>query len=643
MQGTQNSQRTIWIGTICLLIAAWLRLAAFDQTPIGADQSSILAAAANIAAFRDLPLVGIKSSVGVMQTAVTPYLAALPLFIVHKVVAIKWFFSILDILALALLYRAMYRTFGPIPAVISSLLYATNPWVVEFNRWIWYQTLIPTFATTTFASFLLLLNSKKRSTSCAYLNLALSSAMLMGMVHLAAVPWSAVLFVMGAFWAWRKKIWAGFWLGILLSFLIACPYLIFLYKSDFADIVILLSGAGEARSTGWNLAAYRLSRELLSGEQELTTVRSPIWENAVIQIPILYRVVPVFLFIAIAWSVLYLLRSTANRAALLMTLLWTVLSPSIFMRAQYHLQHFYLLFIFPAPLVLIGAWAGSNDFCSSGLTKVWRGLRLLALGMLIAFSLWWTHLWSVRIDLKHKNVITTVSAALMDQAVDTISEYLAADAQRQIIVLTEFDSGGLSPFDWMRNFIHSDRVRVVPVDQGFVIPDYPTCYMLGPQASESYLLPVMSQVLLDVKMSVPATPPWTFYCMTSRGQLPSSLSDWENGLSLLSARVIGDFDPGNDLRLEYVWHYRALYSQEYHFFNHLLSDEENILIAQVDGEGVPTRYWRDDDVLITYFVLPLPATLPSRVSLRTGVYTWPQLERIYTITGDDGYEVQNWQ
>ncbi|MCJ7548152.1 MAG: hypothetical protein MUQ30_00535, partial [Anaerolineae bacterium] len=145
-----------WAIIAILLVAAVLRLGAFQEALIGADQASILAAAADIADLRDLPGVGIKSSVGVMQTATVAYLAAIPLLIVRRVIAVKWFFSVLDILAIAYLARAVRRTLGTRAALIAALLYATNPWVVEFNRWIWYQTLIPTFATFTFAALLLM-------------------------------------------------------------------------------------------------------------------------------------------------------------------------------------------------------------------------------------------------------------------------------------------------------------------------------------------------------------------------------------------------------------------------------------------------------------------------------------------------------
>ena len=80
-----------------LLLAAILRLAAFAEALVGADQSSILSAAAEIATRRDRPGVGIKSSIGVMQTAVTPYSTAIPLIFVPRVIAVKGFFSVLDL------------------------------------------------------------------------------------------------------------------------------------------------------------------------------------------------------------------------------------------------------------------------------------------------------------------------------------------------------------------------------------------------------------------------------------------------------------------------------------------------------------------------------------------------------------------
>ena len=200
---------------------------------MGSDQASILAAAADIAALRRFPGVGIKSSIGVMQTAVTPYIAALPLFIVPKVIAVKWFFSVLDWLAVACLYRAVKKRWGWHAGWAAASLYAANPWVVEFVRWIWYQSLISTFATFAFCSFLLLLPGQRSSHANLVLAAGLLSATLMGMVHLAGIPWTLLLFVLGFVLARRRRLWRGLIAGWGLSFLVVLPYLIYQVTNPF--------------------------------------------------------------------------------------------------------------------------------------------------------------------------------------------------------------------------------------------------------------------------------------------------------------------------------------------------------------------------------------------------------------------------
>ncbi|MGC9400070.1 MAG: hypothetical protein ACP5HM_13160 [Anaerolineae bacterium] len=166
---------------VVLLLAAALRLGGFQETLVGGDQSTILEAAADLVALRGFPLIGMKSSTGVMQTATSIYLSALALALVHKVAAIKWFFSILDLLALAYLYRTVDRVYGHRAALIASLLYASNPWIVEYNRWIWYQTLLPTFSTVAFAALLALLTASRPAQGT--LTLAVVAATLLGTVH----------------------------------------------------------------------------------------------------------------------------------------------------------------------------------------------------------------------------------------------------------------------------------------------------------------------------------------------------------------------------------------------------------------------------------------------------------------------------
>jgi len=684
----------LWSGVCILLLGAVLRLAAFDESIIRGDQSSILGAAIHIAHFRALPLVGIKSSVGVMQTAITPYLAAVPLLLVERAIAVQWFFAVLDLLALAWLHRAMRRAFGPRAALVAALLYASNPWVVRYIRTIWYQTLIPTFAAISFACLLWLLSQARgeRPTYPAKHNgimaLALLSTALMAQVHLAALPWAGLLALLSLLLAQRYRLWRGFVLGAALSALSALPYLIFLLQTDFGDIRFMLA-AGSGNSGGWNTAALRLTSELISGAMVLATGRGEYWERAVIEWRFAYAIMPICLLLAGVWAVWGVARDRSRRWLWGLMLGWTLLVPAFFLRSGVHLQHFYLLTIFPAPLALVGAWVeenltqrrqdakgksvtqrrrgaeaqrrfdknltqGRKDARAQGfLCFSWRSLRLgvshlnkalarVAVAMLLLLALWWSYLWIARIRLEARGLMSRPTRAwLLDHTAEVAADYLAQDSTAQLLILTEFDTH-LSAFDWLRAYVNDDRVRVIRAGQGFVIPDAPTCYLLGPGASEENLSLVRQQATFRADMTIPAKPTWPVACIPAPGALPAPLASWQNGLSLLEAEIQGDFAAGSTLHITYTWRYQEVAPQEYHFFTHLL--QNGSLVAQVDGEGVPSWYWRDGDVLITRFALLLPQDLlAGTYRLRVGAYGWPDLQRVLLRNGEDGYEVREWE
>jgi hypothetical protein len=321
-----------------------------------------------------------------------------------------------------------------------------------------------------------------------------------------------------------------------------------------------------------------------------------------------------------------------------------LLAPTIFVLSDIHLQHFYLLFVFPAPFVLIGAgieaWLGPR----AGPPRLnWRRAgALIAVTALTLLSAWWTHLWLVRIGYEQQGQLRAPTRAwLMDATVDTIGEYLEAHPDGEVIILTHFNAGGLSPFDWIRNFLNTDHVRVVPNKGGLIIPSAETCYMLADRADPQRLAPLGDRAVPQPGMTIPASPPWTFTCVGRRTEMPPDQATWENGLSLLSAEIDGEFAAGGQLELTLTWHYTATTREEYHLFNHLMRNGE--LMAQVDGEGIPNRYWRDDDILMTYFTLQLPAELPSGdYVLRVGSYTWPKIVRTMLTDGGDAYDIGRW-
>lgn len=634
----------IWTGGLIVLLAALLRLAGFEESPIGGDQSFILTAAFDVASLRGLPLVGIKSSVGIPQTAVTSYLAAVPLVVVPRVVAVRWFFAAVDLVAIAWLHRAVRRGSGPVAATIAAAMYAANPWVVEFVRWIWYQTLVPAFATIAFSSLLLMATPGIRKRNL-YPATALLGATLMGTVHLAALPWAGVLFVITALLSWRGtrgrriNLGPGFLLGAGGSALLLLPYLTFLVRTSFADFISLLQG-GVRR--GWNPMALRLSSELLTGKEVLSTPRSPLWGESVIWIPYAYHLVIALLTLAVLWTGWRILRRSVDWPALAFSLGWTVLTPLPFLLSPgVHLQHFYLLTIFPAPFALVGAWVQGCLSSGKGVARIaGKMVGIPALASLLLLVTWWAGIWGVRIRLEQEGRLgASTRAWLMDKAAEQVQHYLAENPACQVIILSYFDGDG-SPFEWIRSFVQSDRVRAVQTGQGLIIPASCACYMLGPSASDRDLAPIADRATEQPFMSIPARPPWRFACVPPGSDTAPPIAEWRNGLSLLRSEI-EEPQPGRQVHVTYTWHYREVSPRAYHFFTHLLRD--GTLVTQSDGPGIPSRYWRDNDILVTRFVLNMPERLDAgEYQMLVGIYGWPDLERVLLADGSDTFMLGRW-
>ena len=437
--------------------------------------------------------------------------------------------------------------------------------------------------------------------------------------------------------AWRRRMWRAYLLGLTLSGLIGLPYLIHLVQSSFSDLAFILTAGSD--SSAANTAAYRLAEELVTGSMIVANASGDLWDRSVIEWPSARLILDAILAGGLVWALIKMVTKPHRRPQLLLMVSWIVVVPALFLRSDVHLQHFYLMSIFPAPFVLIGAWV--EDFTRPRRQPV-RSVLLptigrLVTGLMVLIAFWWSSLWMVRIGLEAKGELQRDTRGwLMDRAADAVSAYLQEEPEGQIIVLDRF-GGETSSFEWLRGYTRSSNVRIVPVGRGFVVPSGPTCYLLGPNVSLDTLWPVAEDFAERPDLRIPANPPWPFYCGLPRTDSRAVRARWDNGLSLLATDVSGELTPGGQLQITHTWQYRAIDPGPYHFFNHLLL--EGKLISQVDGGSVPHWHWRDGDILLTYFALPLPTDLePGDYVLRVGMYTWPALDRILLTTGEDGYD-----
>jgi len=627
-------------GLLLLFLASLLRLGGFEEAFLAWDQSYLISDAIETARLHP-PLAGIKSSVGVYQTAVISYLAALPWILVPRVIAIKWFFSVLDLIAVAVLYRAVRGVFGYRAAVFSTLLYVTNPWVVEFVRWIWYQALTTTWATLAF-SFLLMVVSRKQRKGL-YLALGLVSATFMGTVHIAGLPWAGVLFLVGLLIAWRTRTWVGWGVGAVGCFLIMFPYILFILREVPGDLSCALKMG--AQGSGWNLAAFPLTLELVSGRGVSSMPDSLVWINALIRISGALGGMDFVLGVALVGCLCILAFCKDYRPALLFTLGWTLVAPLIYLRSSVYLVGFYLLYTLPAPFVLIGAYISlTRCFPHRALRGIGAAAGGLMAGLVLITTLAWAQAWSTRIRLEQEwRMGPSTRAWLLDQTAARIGKYLNQHPDCEVVIVSSFVGDG-SAFDWIRSALRTDRVRIVQAGNGLIVSPKCTCYLLGPDSTEADLSPLNDRLVEEPQMSIPVPnhSPWRFSCLRERGDLPAPLAEWENGLSLLGIRVHGEWVANGQITVEYTWHYREVAPGQYHFFNHLFYGED-ILVAQMDGPGVPPHYWRDDDVLVTRFRLQLPNVLePGLYRLVMGVYRWPDFQRITFGGGQDIYAAYQW-
>lgn len=96
---------------------------------------------------------------------------------------------------------------------------------------------------------------------------------------------------------------------------------------------------------------------------------------------------------------------------------------------------------------------------------------------------------------------------------------------------------------------------------------------------------------------------------------------------------------GDQLIVRLEWQAVAEPSVDYTAFVHLV-DENDQLLAQSDvqlgGTRYPTRVWRIGDVLTSEHVLFIPQDASNTLTLYTGLYSFPSLERLNVPSSDDG-------
>jgi hypothetical protein len=644
---------------VCLLVAAgYVRLCRLEYSYIGGDQSILLGIAARFVHRGEIPLAANKSSAGIMNPPLVEYLLAIPLFLRTGILGAVWFTALLNLAAVVACYGFVAHLFGRRAGFIAALLFAANPWAVYYSRLIWNPTHIPLFSTLLLGSLLVYFAGSRRGGWLVFAFVSLAAIIQLHLASLVLLLLIGLILVLLHRAVAIKPLLVGAGAFVLTFF----PFLLFLQGTGFTDLEATLQALQGGEAVHFNLAAALLTRDLATGNGIFSAVMhsGSRWQDAVWPWFGLMRVESWLLVLGGLYAFVHLVRArrsfagdrTPPRAvAALILLLWLVFPTVMYARHGTYLQNYYFLYLYPAPFVLMAlllddAWRTLTQIAAG--TRTYRArmmftgaaLSLPALAGLIA--VWQFQLFFVRLDLTPQYGFDGRPVYEVDHLIHTARTLLEAHPDCALMALAEGDSYETSSMGLLSPFLDPVEVRYLQTGRGLLVPRTCALYVVAGQDpwADAWLEENGAKLAQAGEQEG-----WRFYELPTSArerfaaglETVPSLGEWTNGIRLRSCQLDPQVRAGEALEVTYVWEVTAAPAHpRYHFFNHLLNKKDGTLVGQEDGPGVYSLYWRAGDLVITRFYIPVPADAASGdYVLNLGLYTWPELERVPRVDGQD--------
>ncbi len=631
-------------------LAGYLRFAHLDLAEFKLDEARGLLRATQILENDPFVTQGLPTSVGPVNSPAFLYLLTIPLLFNSEPIWVTTFIALINTIAVGGCYLLTRRWFGLGPAIVASVLFALNPWAVIFSRKIWQPASLPILAVALL--------------TCLFL------------YQRGRLPWwgAAALLV----WAIQIQMHVS---TVTLLPVVAFALLAGINRRGFRPlaigaVVFLVSFApmihGGA-SEGWG----SLPRELPSGGLDLTSleltqqlVSGPGYPSLTggahsqfLELPgqqsELRESIEIVSLILVTAGTLYTLTAPIWRRRLddwswrrMIIGLAVAAPPLIFLYHPFPLFIHYFIQIWPATFIAVGI------LLTDGLKLLThRALpqgRWIAAGAGVAVALWLLSLSITQINdhsrflgfIRHNptpgghglTVGEAGSIAEMVRSVEPVGDaYLVslsrglADALRYVL-REHHNVRGSNPAPW-RTLAVNERPTVVileasnePVTQG-VAAD------LADSLAERVAYERGSRELLiysvGYERALESCQPAEGSASTFAGQVTFA------GIGLRPT-------DGRDLIVVNCWRIDqrpADLPPQISIFNHLVDGDGNKL-SQADGLGHLPIYWRDGDLILNYYLLPIPADLPDGdYYLFTGFYRLDNGQRI--MIEHDGHQTDH--
>lgn len=639
-------ERDRWghVGVLAILALAltlrmgWPTLAEFKR-----DEAHVIRAALAIAREGDLPVEGVGSSIKVNNFPLTYYLTALPLLVWRDPVAAILFIGLINglaVLACYLLSRAyLTRAVG----LVASFLFAVNPWAVLYGRKLWPRTL-PLIALG-FIAALLATFVRRRPWALFIAFVALAALMGLQLEGFAFVPVLLVMLLL-----YRKQVaWKPLLAGVLFCAVAFAPYLIHDARHGWRNVQGLLRYGGGEPQYSWDALRYAFS---LTGSTGLEEMAGSLYREYLAGLPDLWWLnwlMAGLLAAALIYAAIVVVRGPEERRrTILLLLLWFFVPVALQTRHTAPVQRHYFILLYPVQFLLIAIMlADLLAYLQQHLAQVYK----FALATLVIVLLTWG-LWQATV-VGRMFAFMAQHPTTGGYGIPLRYTRLAAQAARRLAGNSEIVvlGVGMDPlFDEtpavFEALLFGHPHRFADGRWALLLPDSPAVFVIGPvsQQGSADLDPVLRRLegMISVRPGpVVALPDGWQYRLFSRAGVGREdalvgLTRFPNGLTFANNVVFMGYGfpervrAGETLEIWLAWWLRAEppAGADYHFFVHLV-DENGVVRSQHDGLGFPVLYWRAGDLVLSRFVVSLPADLPAgRYPLWSGLYTYPDVVNV---------------
>lgn len=384
---TLNPPRRTMLAALILLTLAALaaRLYALDTVRFNIDHAYPIWQGMRTLDYQQWPLVGQATSVLFANPALTGYLYLPPLMLWRSPLGVYALVIALNALAVPFTFqagRALLRRDAP--ALIAAALVAFNPWIIEYSRTTWVQSLMPFFVTL-IAALIVPVWVGTASHRGRRMLAALIVATLFTQTYLLAFLIVAPLALISLI-LWRRIPWRYAAAGIVIFMLVTAAYGIALIQSPTANL---------DRTTAFTSTAPRLTDEALLHALRLTSGEGYAWARSANQPDVSTRqplefAVHGVLMLALISGVIQagyaLVKRTPRRDAALIALVWWALPVIAMSYTGSPVHPFYQLLGVPMGAVL-AAW-GVDALLQrrAGVSLITAALTLWAALMLLNFA-----------------------------------------------------------------------------------------------------------------------------------------------------------------------------------------------------------------------------------------------------------------